>query len=35
VIFGVVEAVHLGEPHPALLYIDRAYRTLPRLDGSS
>ena len=32
VIFGVVEAVHLGETHPALLYIDRAYRVLPHLD---
>jgi flavin reductase len=34
VIFGVVEAVHLGEPHPALLYIDRAYRVLPPLDAA-
>lgn len=33
VIFGVVEAVSLGEPQPALLYLDRAYRVLPSLDA--
>lgn len=34
VIFGVVEAVRLGETDPALLYIDRAYRVLPPLDAA-
>lgn len=32
VIFGRVEAVHVGEPRPALLYVDRSYRGLPALD---
>lgn len=29
VVFGRVEAVHLGEARPALLYVDRGYRSLP------
>lgn len=29
VIFGVVEAVRVGPPHPPLFYVDRAYRVLP------
>lgn len=33
VVFGVVEAVRLGEAHPALLYIDRSYRVLPPLEA--
>lgn len=33
VIFGTVEAVRIGEPRPALLYVDRAYRVLPPLAG--
>lgn len=35
VVFGVVEAVHLGPTHPALLYIDRAYRVLPHLEDEA
>ena len=35
VIFGVVESVHLGPVHPALIYLDRAYRVVPPLDGDA
>lgn len=35
VVFGVVEAVHLGPADPALIYIDRAYRVLPRLEDEA
>ena len=34
VVFGKVEAVYLGETNPALLYIDRDYRVLPRLTAA-
>lgn len=32
VVFGRVEAVHLGGLRPALLYVDRGYRVLPPVD---
>lgn len=33
VVFGEVEAVRLGEPGAALLYVDRGYRVLPVIEG--
>ncbi|MDK9695270.1 MAG: flavin reductase [Siculibacillus sp.] len=32
VVFGRVEAVHLGRKRPALLYVDRGYRSLPYIE---